>query len=151
MKQRSITLHAQQGVVLVITLIMLLLLTIIGVTSMRSSSLQENMARNFRENILAFQAAEAALKSGEQRSVALYLDIDENIVTGENDRFNQTADKPVYELKMLANIKTSTEVGVPEDDEGKLVQVIGTGFGVTTSNNTPISTTQLQSTYLIEK
>lgn len=62
------TLHSpqhQSGAVLVVSLIMLLLLTIIGVTSMQTTSLEEKMAGNMRDKNLAFQAAESALKAAE--------------------------------------------------------------------------------------
>lgn len=55
----------QKGVVLVISLIMLLLLTIIGVTAMRTTSLEEKMAGNMRNQSLAFQSAETALRDRE--------------------------------------------------------------------------------------
>jgi type IV pilus assembly protein PilX len=55
----------QSGAVLVVSLIMLLLLTLIGVTAMQSTSLEEKMAGNMRDRSIAFQAAEAALRQGE--------------------------------------------------------------------------------------
>lgn len=57
---------AQSGSVLVIALIFLLLMTIIGVTAMQTTTLQERMAGNTRDRNLAFQAAEAALREGER-------------------------------------------------------------------------------------
>jgi len=56
----------QSGVVLVISLIMLLLLTIIGVTAMQVTGLEEKMAGNNKDKNVAFQAAEAALRDSEQ-------------------------------------------------------------------------------------
>lgn len=57
---------AQQGAALVIALIFLLILTIVGVTSMQSTTLEEKMAGNVRDRELGFQAAEAALRDGEE-------------------------------------------------------------------------------------
>jgi type IV pilus assembly protein PilX len=57
--------QAQTGVVLVISLIILLLLTIIGLTAMQTTALEEKMAGNLRDKSLAFQAAESALRSAE--------------------------------------------------------------------------------------
>ncbi len=56
----------RRGQVLVISLIVLLLLTIIGVTAMRTTTLQERMAGNLRDQTLAFQAAESGLRDAEQ-------------------------------------------------------------------------------------
>jgi type IV pilus assembly protein PilX len=55
----------QKGAVLVIGLLLLLVLTIIGVTAMQMSRMQERMAGNTRDLNLAFQASEAALRDGE--------------------------------------------------------------------------------------
>lgn len=55
----------QQGSALIISLVFLLLLTMIGVTSIQDSTLQERMAGNERDRNLAFQAAEAALREAE--------------------------------------------------------------------------------------
>ena len=55
----------QQGAVLAISLIILLLMTIIGVSAMQSTTLQEKMAGNLRDSNLAFQAAESALRDAE--------------------------------------------------------------------------------------
>jgi type IV pilus assembly protein PilX len=64
---------AQQGVVLIVSLILLLLMTLIGTTGMQVTSLEEKMAGNMRDRNLAFQAAESALAAGEY-----YL---ENVIT----------------------------------------------------------------------
>ena len=55
----------QSGAVLIISLIMLLLLTLIGASSMQTTSLEEKMAGNIRDRNLAFQAAESALNAAE--------------------------------------------------------------------------------------
>lgn len=57
--------HTQSGVVMVIALIALLLLSLIGTTAMRSSTMQEKISGNMRDQDLAFQAAEAALRDAE--------------------------------------------------------------------------------------
>jgi type IV pilus assembly protein PilX len=56
----------QSGAVLIVSLIMLLLLTLIGASSMQTTSLEEKMAGNLRDRNLAFQAAESALRDAEQ-------------------------------------------------------------------------------------
>lgn len=55
----------QQGFVLVVGLIMMLMLTIIGLTAIRGSGMQELMAGNIKDRNLAFQAAEASLREAE--------------------------------------------------------------------------------------
>ncbi len=59
------TKNKQTGAVLIVSLLMLTVMTMIGVTAMQSNLLQEKMAGNFRDSNLAFQAAEAGLRDGE--------------------------------------------------------------------------------------
>jgi type IV pilus assembly protein PilX len=56
----------ERGAALIVALILLLLMTVLGVTAMRTTTLQERMAGNARDSNLAFQSAEAALRGGEQ-------------------------------------------------------------------------------------
>ena len=58
----------QSGAVLAISLIILLLLTIIGLTATQVTGLEEKMAGNLRDRNLAFQAAETALRAGEAQT-----------------------------------------------------------------------------------
>jgi type IV pilus assembly protein PilX len=55
----------QSGIVLIFSLIMLSLLTIIGVTALQVTGLEEKMAGNNKDSNTAFQAAEAALRDAE--------------------------------------------------------------------------------------
>ncbi|ADE14083.1 Tfp pilus assembly protein PilX-like protein [Nitrosococcus halophilus Nc 4] len=56
---------SQQGATLIISLLILLVLSLIGVTAVQTTALEEKMAGNMRDQNLAFQAAEAALRAGE--------------------------------------------------------------------------------------
>ena len=55
----------QKGMVLVIGLILLTVLTLLAVTSMQSSSLQELMSNNMQDKTTAFEAAESAIRAAE--------------------------------------------------------------------------------------
>ena len=57
--------HRQQGTILVIAMVMLLPLTLIGVSAMRGTLLEERMAGNLKEQYRSFQIAELALRQGE--------------------------------------------------------------------------------------
>ncbi len=57
----------QIGAVLVISLLILLVLTILGMSAMGTAGLEEKMAGNARAKDLSFQAAESALRAGEAR------------------------------------------------------------------------------------
>ncbi len=53
----------QQGAVLIVSLIILLVLTLIGVAGMNTSVLQERMAVNAQNSNRAFQAAESSVRA----------------------------------------------------------------------------------------
>jgi len=55
----------QSGIALFMSLVMLLIITILGLSSVQTTTLQERMARNARDTNLAFQATEAAIKDAE--------------------------------------------------------------------------------------
>lgn len=66
MKQKSLFPQIRQkGSALIISLLFLLVLTIIGISSMGTTMLEEKMSGNLRDQQLAFQAAESALQSAE--------------------------------------------------------------------------------------
>ncbi|HTF97255.1 MAG TPA: PilX N-terminal domain-containing pilus assembly protein [Cellvibrio sp.] len=64
-RNKKISLVAQSGATMIVVLILLLLMTIVGVSAMRGSNLQEQMAGNMRDRQIAFQAGEAANRVGE--------------------------------------------------------------------------------------
>lgn len=55
----------EHGAALIVALMMLLVMTVLGITAARTTNLQERMAGNLRDNNLAFQSAERALREGE--------------------------------------------------------------------------------------
>jgi type IV pilus assembly protein PilX len=57
--------HPESGAVLIMGLVMVLLISIVALSAIRSSNLQEAMAGNMRDRNMAFQAAESGLVSGE--------------------------------------------------------------------------------------
>jgi type IV pilus assembly protein PilX len=61
------TIHKKQsGAALVVSLLILLVMTLIGVSSMQTTTMEEKMASNTREHQQAFEAAEAALRAAEK-------------------------------------------------------------------------------------
>jgi hypothetical protein len=53
-----------QGAILFVSLIMLLLLTLLGITAMQVTMLQERMSGNFRAQQVAFERAEGRMSEG---------------------------------------------------------------------------------------
>lgn len=74
---------SQQGVTLIIALVLLMVVSLLGMSAMRSTTLEEKMASNTQDQGLAFQAAEAALRAGiEQITVAENAGFTDNCVSG---------------------------------------------------------------------
>lgn len=55
----------QKGSALIISLLILLVMTVLGIQGMENTALEEKMSGNFRDRGIAFEAAEAALLAGE--------------------------------------------------------------------------------------
>lgn len=72
-----IIMHNERGVALIAGLLILVILSILGITTMQSSLLQERMAGNLEQRDIAFQLAEAGLRDAEawlRGSDELWLD-----------------------------------------------------------------------------
>lgn len=65
--------NRQQGAVLIVSLVILLILTLLGISSMQTTSMEERMAGNMRDRDLAFHAAEVALREGENALTGVVL------------------------------------------------------------------------------
>jgi len=64
----------QSGAALFICLMLLTVMTIIGISAVSTSSLEERMAGNIRNKHMSFQASEAALRAGEEIAAVLEID-----------------------------------------------------------------------------
>lgn len=60
----------ERGAVLIISLILLVLITLIGVASLRNVVLEAKMSSNYYDRSLAFQSAESGLRAGEAVAVS---------------------------------------------------------------------------------
>jgi type IV pilus assembly protein PilX len=147
----ALPMNNQRGAILIIAMVMLLLLTIIGLSSMRGTSLQESMAGNMRDSSLAFQAAEAALRKGEE-VVDGFSDmdaLDAAPLTGTYSDFPGVSTSPAYRISLLGKFCTSTQAGVPCEDERTLIRIESEGSGMSlNSGNGAASQVQLRSTFL---
>lgn len=68
---RTLPSARQRGVALVVVLILLLIMTLLGLASLRGTLLEQRMSANLFDRSLAFQAAEAALREGEARVASI--------------------------------------------------------------------------------
>jgi type IV pilus assembly protein PilX len=75
MNMRSNFNRSQRGAAMVIALVMLLVLTLLATASARMTLLEERMTGNTQDRNVAFQAAEAGLRSGEAIAQAAVLPV----------------------------------------------------------------------------
>ncbi|NOR71031.1 MAG: pilus assembly protein PilX [Methylomarinum sp.] len=135
MKNNVITEKSQTGVVLVVSLVMLLLLTLIGLTGMQTTSLEEKMAGNIRNQNLAFQAAESALRAGEAVLTQATLPSfnDTNGMYAEDSAasiFDDLTGTSVWAAATTVTYSTGTLTNIAEDPEyiiQKMPSVGGSG------------------------
>jgi len=56
----------QQGAVLIMSMVFLLIMTMLGVSAFNSTTMEEKMSANMRDRMVALQAAEVALEAGQE-------------------------------------------------------------------------------------
>lgn len=112
---------SQRGAILIVSLLLLLVLSLIGVTAVQTTALEEKMAGNMRNQNLAFQAAEAALRAGEnwlaQQSGCDTNPCEQvwqlNALNGgdflDSNWWETTSDVQIYDNATLTGIKTAPQ------------------------------------------
>jgi type IV pilus assembly protein PilX len=102
--------HSQRGMALVMALIFLLLLTILGVTTMNTSSLEERMANNSKDRGLAFQASDSALLTGESWIAnQVIMPIFDESVLNDGLHLPATTNTPVWSDAGSINVWTGND------------------------------------------
>lgn len=88
----------QKGTVLVVGLIFLVLMTLAGVTAMRTSILDEKMAGNLRDTKIAFEEAESVLLNAERDTIQPLLNLSTfdgvRTTPGHEGRYSLTQNEP---------------------------------------------------------
>lgn len=88
MKPTPMNIQLQHGAALITALSILLILTVLGISAMSTSALQERMAGNARDQDVAFEAAETALRAAETYLAGPYTSGDfVNTSTGAGERY----------------------------------------------------------------
>jgi len=116
--------RGQLGVALFISLVLLLVLTIIGVSTVQTTTLETRMARNEHDVLLAFQAAESALRDAEVfllQSVITVEDTDQFTDSGAGGLW-EVADDPLDpDPWTIGGIWTGAQSVVASTDPGTVV------------------------------
>lgn len=148
--------RAHKGAVLIVSLMLLVVITILGVSGMRNTTLDERMAGNMRDLQLAFYAAESALYEAGQKlktislpafnntngyyetDSSLWESIDWDPDNGEVIEVDTTIEgisqKPAYYVEEMPAIPAegSLEAGTPNSSQVFRITARGVG-GSTTS------------------
>jgi len=111
--QRMNSQKRQRGVVLVVSLIMLLVVTVIAVSSMQGTIMEEKMAGNTRDRNLAFQVAESSLREAE-----MFIDgiVSLGGFNGSAGLFSRTDSEPYYDV--TGTWSTTSQHVVADDTYG---------------------------------
>lgn len=88
---------------LIVALVLLLVLTVLGAAGVQNTSMEERMAGNYRDRFSAFQAAEAALRAGEE-AVSVYT----TFMAMDFENANTTLDGYYETTKFNASIDPTT-------------------------------------------
>lgn len=138
----------QRGAALVVSLIILVAMTMLGITSMKSSTTELTMSGNLRESALSFQAAEAGLRTAEtivttSISPAMFDDSTDSLLsinTADPDYLNDTTwvntthipislaginTNPQYIIKYLGKWDQNPNARVEENFGGYGAQITG--------------------------
>jgi type IV pilus assembly protein PilX len=87
----------QQGVALVVALLLLIVITLVGLAAVRGTIMQQKMSSNLFDRQLAFQSAEAALRAGAALIASNPGDIARNCQAGgvvcQGNPFNDSSTK----------------------------------------------------------
>jgi len=162
----------QSGAVLIVALVLLLVLTVLGVSGIQDTLITERMTGNFRDSSLAFEAAEAELRRWEREmddasfnfdSESAAYDVSDSTLSVDPSEslnyarkvytsslpldFTSLSALPEYYLERLPEIQLpNSSLVVGFQDKAPTIQyfrVTAKGVGLTTS-----SEVILQSTYL---
>lgn len=78
--------HRQQGAALIVTVLLMMVISLLALTAMTRNNLDERMAFNQRDRQVALQAAEAALREGEDAVLARFDKVlDESFFSDKKD------------------------------------------------------------------
>lgn len=158
MSRRSVPGQAQQGgAVLIVVLIVLLVVSMLVLAGHNDALLEVRMASNTADSEVALQAAEAGLRKGERVVIDGFLDgtlydLKGTYISDIYEGFEGVSRNPDYTVTVMSTLRTSTEVGMPVDDEGALARVDAMGYGAQRDDdNDPIAVSHLRSTVVVEE
>lgn len=109
----------QKGAALIVCLLLLLVMTLLGVSAVMTTTMEEKMAGNIRNKHMSFQAAETALRAGEAIAANLAADTNFNGTDGLYPRSEVAdTDYPIWMQETGVNWQNVADIsGVVQDPE----------------------------------
>lgn len=83
--------HRQQGTALIVTLVLLVIITLLGLASLRQTALEERMSANMKDRAIALNNAEIGLRGGEQELTKQTAPLDTAPLIGDNEYMQWSA------------------------------------------------------------
>jgi type IV pilus assembly protein PilX len=103
---KTITRSRQQGAILVVSLLLLLVMTVLALSASNTTRLQEKMAGNARDLDLAFQGAEAGLRFAERELQKTADKAGLRFLTTGTNPLQDILDRPATPIDYSANDET---------------------------------------------
>jgi hypothetical protein len=126
---RNAGLRLERGTALVMSLVILLILTILGVTALSTTTLEEKMAGNMQEYTRAFEVAESGVSSALKTPGALNLNM------SVNNEFPYT--HPPHGTSKAKVATSFLEYGTPKRGSGYSAQYRTANFAIRSQGETP--------------
>jgi type IV pilus assembly protein PilX len=103
--------RSQQGVALIVALILLVVIALVGLAASRSTIIQQKMSSNLYDREVAFQSAEAALRVAAARLGTFPADVSRNCTAGGTTCFANPFADPNLPSGAILSVPTGTGVG----------------------------------------
>ena len=167
-KRQIANIRHQSGAVLIVSLMIMLVMTIIGISALSGTTLEEKMAHNYQQSMIVFQGAETAIEkiiiAGDPGGAGIYdnpfYDVDQDpLVTSLSAGLNDTSTVVAYDETVMdpnnyvANAKLTTSSTVsfkgtnacPETSFEELICMVfdvtaAAGIAETDTNDTHVQT-----------
>ncbi|MES9961213.1 MAG: PilX N-terminal domain-containing pilus assembly protein [Sedimenticola sp.] len=116
----------QSGAVLISGLLILVVLTIISISSIQTTQMEERMAANYRARTTAFEGAEAALLAAESFLTGSVSTLDAFDNDGSDGLYDNSVDRIWENVNWTATTGTNLAVQVAGFDSAYVIEHFGT-------------------------
>jgi type IV pilus assembly protein PilX len=139
MKMREKMHNRQQGIVLIVSLLILLVLSIIGISAISNTGMEERMSSNFQQEMVAFQASESAITKtidagnpggAGANSNPFYVEASDPLVTAVNAGVGATTTTVTHDMDPLNTTPATVQTTATISYQGSSQLCPGYGVGI---------------------